>query len=136
MKECLHCKKEFEPKRKNGKYCSANCRVSYFREHGKKDVMSPNLLQAVFNQVLETLSEIKKQHTPITQPTHIYIPQNEHITVSYKEPQKIRRSYDWYRQARIDCTSNDDWAELRQMIEADEFLTDNQKFNLTKKAVQ
>ena len=31
MKNCLHCKKEFEPKNPKGKYCSTKCRVYHSR---------------------------------------------------------------------------------------------------------
>ena len=37
MKECLHCKKEFEEKRESAKFCSTSCRVMYNRKHGKKE---------------------------------------------------------------------------------------------------
>jgi hypothetical protein len=58
------------------------------------------------------------------------------LTTQNAAPKQIKRSYDWYSNARKECQTQEDWNELKEMIAADEFLTDNQKFNLIKKPVQ
>lgn len=36
MKECLNCKKEFEPKKPKAKFCSISCRVAFHRNKKRK----------------------------------------------------------------------------------------------------
>lgn len=47
------------------------------------------------------------------------------------EKPKIRRSFEHYQQARIDCTDLDEWAEIKEQILADDSLTQKQKNLLT-----
>lgn len=59
MKECLHCKKEFEAKTDKRKFCSDSCRVMYHRKHGGKNSIKPFQVQALYNEMMEVLSKLK-----------------------------------------------------------------------------
>ena len=50
---------------------------------------------------------------------------------SVSEKPKIRRSFEYYQQARIDCMDIEEWAALKAQIMADDFLTPKQKNLLT-----
>jgi hypothetical protein len=58
MKECLHCKKEFEAKRDSAKFCSTSCRVMYHRKHGKKKDVTPLQMQVLYNSMLELVDKM------------------------------------------------------------------------------
>lgn len=61
MKECLHCKKEFEPKKDTAKFCSTSCRVMNHQKKGKKkqEEIKPVQMQVLYNAVLEMVANAK-----------------------------------------------------------------------------
>jgi hypothetical protein len=63
MKECLQCKKEFEPKRPHGKFCSDKCRVQYNRLNPLQAV-SKFQMQALYNEIKAAISQIQYQKPP------------------------------------------------------------------------
>lgn len=141
IRKCLQCGKDFEAKRDSAKYCSDNCRVKW--NYANKDKKNKLTFQVAENKLLDLIEklETKITYSAVTPSTY----DGKRVGSNYllDEPamfqqpkQKIRRTYDWYANSRRECQTQEDWVELRQMIEADEFLTENQKFNLTKKSVQ
>jgi hypothetical protein len=135
VQKCLNCKKEFEAKRETAKYCSANCRVKWNWKLNKgkakkQEQVTETQLKVLYNAVLEAVGNLPKN---VQFQNEVYKVPTPAIFTNPKVA--IRRTYDWYKQARIDCGSNEDWAELKAMIEADTFLTEPQIFNLTKKSI-
>ena len=60
MKECLNCGIEFEPKRKDAKYCSPNCRVTHSR---KKGIVTDNV--TLSDPVVTDNFEFTIKHKPL-----------------------------------------------------------------------
>jgi len=60
MKECLHCKKPFQQKRENAKFCSTSCRVMWNRKNGNKtkDVIQPFQMQVLYNSLLDAINKL------------------------------------------------------------------------------
>jgi len=61
MKECLHCKKQYEPKRAHSKFCSTSCRVMYNRNHPKETV-SKFQMQVLYNNILAAVDSINAKN--------------------------------------------------------------------------
>jgi len=62
MKECLNCKKEFEPKKPHGKFCSVNCRVSYNRKSSQKTELVSPCMQEMFNSIMAGINAINAKN--------------------------------------------------------------------------
>lgn len=133
MKECLHCKKEFEEKKDTAKYCSTSCRVMFNRNKPKPKKMftSESKLEVLCNTVMDMLSNVKFQPAPQssfdggnTNPLLV----DESVMFPIK--QKIRRSYENYRQLKLDCESIEAWSELKAEILSSD-LTQKEKGLLT-----
>ena len=78
MKECLNCKKEFEPKKRHGKFCCANCRVAYNRKHPKIEnginvVVSPTM-QELFESIMAGIDAINTKNGLPPAQVHIITP--------------------------------------------------------------
>jgi hypothetical protein len=58
MKECLHCKKQFQPKKETAKFCGTSCRVMYNRKHGSKKSVSLVQIQVLYNSLLEVAERL------------------------------------------------------------------------------
>lgn len=90
MKECLNCKKEFEPKKQHGKFCCANCRVSYNRKHPKIEnginaVVSPTM-QELFNSIMAGIDAINARNGLPPAICSVIVPEKQKEAVlSYNE---------------------------------------------------
>ena len=90
MKECLNCKKEFEPKKQHGKFCCANCRVSYNRKHPKIEnginaVVSPTM-QELFNSIMAGIDAINARNGLPPAMCAVIVPEKQKEAVlSYNE---------------------------------------------------
>ena len=130
--ECLQCQKELVGKRDTAKYCSDNCRVKWNRKNVTKKDITKVQIQVLYNEILEMVERIKSVPMP-----NFYDapPINKHFTdepPQYLSPKpQIRRSFDYYRQARVECTNDEEWAELKDQILNDDFLSQKQKTLLT-----
>ena len=51
---CLHCKKEFKPKRATSKYCSASCRLQYFRNAKENETLRTDNNETLKRPINET----------------------------------------------------------------------------------
>lgn len=131
MKECLSCKKEFEPKRPHGKFCSDKCRVAYNRANPGQSVSKVNM-QVLYNEMMAAIQKIGSQ------PPLSYFQGPEKATVVFKEPAeqyriKIKRPF-LTLQALIDeCESIEAYEPLRKEIEEADHLTSKEKSILLRK---
>lgn len=59
-KKCLHCKKEYEPKKDTSKYCSDSCRVMWNRKNGSKGVKVNKdvQMQVLVSTLMEKLDKV------------------------------------------------------------------------------
>ena len=85
MKECLNCKREYEPKRATSKFCSTNCRVLYHQKHGKSKI-KPIQMQALYNSLMEAIDKMGKEPMPN------YFQGPKEATVVLKDPFHESRS--------------------------------------------
>lgn len=60
MKECLHCKKQFQEKKDTAKYCSDSCRVMFNRNKPKvkKEVITELKMEVLYNAMLDLVSKV------------------------------------------------------------------------------
>lgn len=125
MKVCLNCEKEFQEQRETAKFCSTNCRVKYHQKNnGKKTEKVTNLkLTVLYNSLLEVIEKIGKNSYAFSNP-------NQHANPLPKVP-SIKRSFEYYQTARIECVDIQQWNELKEQIMNDPFLTSKQKTALT-----
>jgi len=143
--KCLGCEKEFEPVRSTAKFCSVKCRVKHFRKHGKKDEIKPYKVQILLNEFRGAIDEFKDlmksgsiNYAP-TPPNGFdgakfdKVVHDESLSFdTLKKPfLKPQRSFDSYRQARIDCESQEQWEALKEEILNDAYLSTKQKSLLT-----
>lgn len=63
--KCLNCKKEYESKRTDAKFCSASCRLKYFRETDKLPVIETDI-ETDNSKPLET-----DKYKPLEYPEHL-----------------------------------------------------------------
>lgn len=65
MKQCLHCKKEFQEQKETAKYCSTSCRVMFNRNKPKekKAFTTESKLEVMCNAVMDMLTDIKFSKT-------------------------------------------------------------------------
>lgn len=60
MKECLNCKKEYEPKRDTSKFCSVSCRVLYNRGKPKQQKVNPiDQMIVIRDEMVDTMFKIR-----------------------------------------------------------------------------
>lgn len=128
MKECLHCKKEYEPKRAHSKFCSTSCRVMYNRNHPKETV-SKFQMQVLYNNILAAVDSINakngqpeaigavfsqpKSNTPIVPK---YVPQVAKEAIMRK-----------YVEDRRDCSGKEEFENWLDKLNADDRLTTKEK---------
>ena len=134
MKECLHCKKEFQQKRDTARYCSTSCRVMYNRKNPSVQKKKVELrLDVIYNSILDLIanhkSELPKDAQHITQMG--VFKYNDAVEPMFATKLKIKRSYENYQQLRIDCPNAEEWNELKSEIWASD-LPKDQKTLLTK----
>jgi predicted nucleic acid-binding Zn ribbon protein len=91
--ECLNCKKEFEPKRPHGKFCSDKCRVAYNRANPQNKVTNIQM-QVLYAEMLKMASEFKgfdiKMVDPITPQVHVAL-----INAENKDQHTFIKEYDY-----------------------------------------
>lgn len=122
MRECLKCKKSIEDKNESAKFCSTSCRVMYHRKHGKTKAISTVQVQVLYNSILDMVEKIGGKS--ILEPTHLFVPKNEHIAVAYQAP---IRSFEYYRAAKKEIENEEDWLKMKNEIEQAPNLTPKQR---------
>ncbi len=133
MKQCLHCKKDFEEKRETAKYCSTSCRVMFNRNKPKekKVFTTESKLEVLCNTVMDMLTNIKFSPTANSsfdgKNTNGFILDE---TAMFPTKPKIRRSFENYQQLKLDCESVEVWNELKAEILTSD-LSSKQKVLLT-----
>jgi len=99
MKECLHCKKEFQEKKETAKYCSDSCRVMFNRNKPKVDkgLSTESKLDVLYNAILEKLSS--NGFNQVSPTSHVFIHTDQPVKVKAKTPeewvQEKREIPDW-----------------------------------------
>jgi hypothetical protein len=133
MKECLHCKKDISGRRDTAKFCSTSCRVMWNRKHGKKNSLNPIQTQALYNLMMEKLASVVNVYP--TPQNGFDAPLNLTRTDEPKQWQEpvstIRRSFEYYQKARLECENDEQWADLKRQIHSDLYLSSKQKTLLT-----
>jgi hypothetical protein len=131
MKQCLQCKKEFQSKKDTAKYCSVSCRVMWNRKNGKKKQAEKN----AFDKILERLNSIEGNISvsATKYPTAIECQAKaaEYASVSKPSSPILKRSFENYRQLRIECDNEDEWIKLKSEILSCDHLSQKQKTLLT-----
>lgn len=123
MKECLHCHKEFNAKKDTAKFCSVSCRVMNNRKKAKSNVITKPQMSAMYNSLMEAIANMG----------HINSQQKQFVDTplsfdKMKEPyEKPPRSFDSYKQARIECETQEQWEALKKEIMNDVYLSTKQK---------
>jgi hypothetical protein len=133
--KCLHCEKEYQPKKKTSKFCSTSCRVMWGRKN--KSGLSQNAqMKVLVNTILDKLDKVV-----FMQPTPESFDGAKFDIITHDEPLsfdalkkpflKPQRSFDSYRQARVECESQEQWEALKEEILNDVNLSTKQKNLLT-----
>lgn len=114
MQQCLYenCDVEFE-ERDGKKFCSTSCRVMYNRKHGKKNTITPVQMQVMYNSILEAINKIS---TVNNHPPSFGVIMPNKPTPDYSVKPIIKRSFDYYKQARVDCENIEQWEDLKAEI--------------------
>ena len=106
MKQCLHCKKEFEPLKPKAIFCSAKCRVYWHRANKKEE---PAHIQAAISEKREP-----------------------NISTSFQQKPKIIKSVAWYDKAIEGVENEQQGMELLADIRSEPF-TRQEKMGLISK---
>lgn len=131
---CLYCDAvtiQSSGKREK-KFCSTSCRVMWNRNPKNKKEKGLTELQqmkVMYNALMDKIDKIALPS--INVPLFDRKTTFDGIMPSVSEKPKIRRSFEYYQQARIDCMDIEEWAALKAQIMADDFLTPKQKNLLT-----
>lgn len=131
MKECLNCKKEYEPKRDTSKFCSTSCRVRYHQKHGKSKI-KPVHMRVLYNEVMDLIQKAKLE----PQPSYFGVATKDDVKWGQSsEPVKIRLRRPFLAlQALVDeCESQEQYEPLRKEIEEADHLTQREKAILLRK---
>lgn len=133
MKECLYCKKEFEPITERRKFCKDSCRVMYNRKYGKKDEIKPFQMKALYNELMEAISELKlgKQYKSFDN-THGIItttnPQEGTVKISKEHYYKpAEKSFQQHMNDLPELIYEDEYRKKSEEIEAATNLSRKQK---------
>jgi len=135
MKECLHCKKEYEAKRDSSKFCSVNCRVKFNRANGSKNKVTGIQAQVLYNAMLEMVEKITDFPSP-----KVY--DSERLPIAHKDepPMYLAKptvsQYDAYFNEIKAVRMLDDIPDLVKIIKADTDLPKWQQDNLVKFAIE
>jgi hypothetical protein len=133
MKECLNCKKEYQPKRDSSKFCSTSCRVGWYQKHSKgKKKVTPTNMQELYT---EMLALIKKANSEPSQPLFGVVSKDEPKWGQTQGPVKIRLKRPFLTlQALVnECQSMEEYEPLRKEIEEADHLSDREKAILLRK---
>jgi len=87
MKECLNCKKEYEPKRDSSKFCSTSCRVRWYQKHSKgKSKVTTMDMQELYNAVLSAVNSINAKNGQPPASLHVFVPETpKEAVLSYND---------------------------------------------------
>lgn len=132
MKECLWCKKEYEPKKDTSKFCSTSCRVMYNRKYGKKNQVTAIQVQVLYNAFLEAIGKIQyvAHKETYDSPKKAYM-QDEPMDLV--EPRKqlpkvaieaIKRKY---VEDRRECSCDEEYLGWVKRLEIDQRLSNRDK---------
>ena len=127
MKECLHCKKGFEPKKPTRKFCSDSCRVMYHRKHGKQDTVSKVQMQVLYNSLMDKIEQMASQPISVLPPTQIASFNGVISSTTVTPKVGIKRTPAHWVELRRDCETADDYAKWLSDLDADQFLTTREK---------
>lgn len=126
--KCLQegCENEFESKTGRRKFCSNACKMKWHRKQpNSKNVLNKVQVQVLYNAMLEMTSSIK--YLPTT-PQSYDAPRmnnfrNDEIG-QWEEPKKqlIRYPYETLLQMKQECENQEDWNNLKELIEASEHI--------------
>lgn len=87
MKECLWCKKEYEPKKETSKFCSTSCRVMWNRKYGKKkNQVTSDQLQELYNSVLAAVNAINALNDQPPAFASVIVPEPSKTSFMQNEP--------------------------------------------------
>lgn len=139
--KCLHCQKEFKEVRETAKFCSANCRVKYHREHGSKNEIKPYKVQLLLNEFKGAMDEFKgliksggMQIQDLNHPTQQIKPITDHLpqsnvvfSVEPKKPVKQPKSVVRYISERLECETPEDYEQWLANLESDPYLSTRDK---------
>ena len=110
MRECLKCKKSIEGKHESAKFCSTSCRVMYHRKFGNTKAVNPVQVQVLYNAMLDMVEKVGGKS--VLEPTHLFVPKNEHITITYQAPKTAAK----YLELKRECETADQWQTLWEEI--------------------
>lgn len=130
MKDCLNCKKQYEAKRENSKFCSANCRVMWNRKNVNKKEKGLTELQqmkVMYNALMEKIERIAMP--PISIPNFEQKANFEGVIPHLIEKPKmsLKRTPAHWVELRRECENADDYAKWLEDLENDTFLTAREK---------
>lgn len=135
MKECLHCKKEFQEKKDTAKYCSVSCRVMFNRKHKVKALKfaaaSNNTLLADLVEKVDRLLGERINYAPTTPNSF----DSDRINTfrrdeasQWQEPKfSPKMSVADYVQERLQCDDVDSFNKWERKLEADLNLSQKEK---------
>lgn len=127
MNNCLQCKKEYEAKRGTSKFCSTNCRVKYNRKNGNKKSVGKVELEVLYNKILDLVDKFEKPTESSFKGEAINIHKYDEVG-QYTEPKRqLIRTFEQYRQLRLDCENEEDWQILADDIRNAPNLSTKQK---------
>lgn len=139
MSKCLQCQKEYKSKRPSSKFCSDNCRVKYHRNHkGESKTQKPEVgkieLEVLYNKILDLVGKFEKPEMPINyvQERREHIDRNiefhaDNTIESFPKKRILVRTFEQYRQLKLECENEEDWNILAEEIREAPNLSTKQK---------
>lgn len=136
--KCLSedCKNEFENKTGRRRFCSDACKMKWHRKHPKKNTATKLDIQVLLNEFKAAIQEMGtgvkvQQLNPISEKEAVALYNNthpnQHLEISYVPS----RTFEQYKQAKLECDDEHDWMKLKSEILASS-LSARQKELLTK----
>lgn len=122
--ECVNCRKEIVGKKSSAKYCSVNCRVAHHRKNGKKQGITENQMQVLYNSLLDAIRGLKGGPTvtqPVTPEKHFA---QTHQPYSMNMPVPIVMRNYWVEKVELTADTYPEWL---QRLYSDPRLTQKQK---------
>ena len=133
MKLCLYCGKEFKEKKDTAKFCSVSHRVMWNRKNKSKPkgLSAEQKMNIVYNNVLKLLSSAAL--IPVPNSPTLAGDAHPSFTSKKEEPKKIliKRTYANYQELRLDCSTAEEWQELKNEIINADSLSKQEKISLT-----
>ena len=133
MKKCLQCGKDFKNKRDTAKFCKVACRVTWNRKNkDKPKVLNPEqMMSIIYNKILDTLDA--RNNISVPAETNFAKGLDFYIGNPKEDVQKARlkRNYSNYQELRLECTTAEEWQELKEEILNADNLTRQEKISLT-----